>query len=85
MRHPAYARLWREFAGMAQDRFALADEALSRCSRSVMRPARIMMEVYRLNLRRLMALPDGTIADPAASKRLVGKREMLAVALRNFF
>ncbi len=85
MRHPAYPRLWREFAGMAQERFALADRALARCPRSLMRPARIMMEVYRLNLKRLMALPDGTIADPAASKRLVGKREMLAVALRNFF
>jgi phytoene synthase len=85
MRHPAYPKLWREFAGIAQDRFARADEALGRCSRSVMRPARIMMEVYRLNLKRLMALPDQAIADPAFSKRLVGKREMLAVALRNFF
>jgi hypothetical protein len=70
---------------MAQDRFARADAALARCSRPVMRPARIMMEVYRLNLKRLMALPDAAIADPAFSKRLVGKREMLAVALRNFF
>jgi phytoene synthase len=85
MRHQAYPKLWREFAAMAKDRYALADQALARCSRSVMRPARIMMEVYRLNLKRLMALPDAAIADPAASKRLVGKREMLAVALRNFF
>jgi phytoene synthase len=85
MRHPAYPKLWREFAALAQDRFTRADAALARCSRPVMRPARIMMEVYRLNLKRLMALPDAAIADPAFSKRLVGKREMLAVALRNFF
>ncbi|MFO1091652.1 MAG: presqualene diphosphate synthase HpnD [Hyphomicrobiales bacterium] len=85
MRHSAYPALWREFAGMAQERFRLADEALSVCGRATMRPARIMMEVYRLNLKRLMALPDSAIADPAVSKRLVGKREMLAVALKNFF
>lgn len=85
MRHPAYPKLWREFAGMAAQQFEKAQEALSICSRSTMRPARIMMEVYRLNLKRLMALPDAAIADPAFSKRLVGKREMLAVALRNFF
>jgi hypothetical protein len=29
-----------------------------------------------------MALPDRAIADPSMSKRLVGKAEMLAIALR---
>ena len=41
-----------------------------------------MMEVYRRNLMRMVALSDSAIADPSVSKRLVGKTEMLAIALR---
>jgi phytoene synthase len=82
MRHPAFAKAWREFAASAGAEFVNADGALARCDRRAMRPARIMMEVYRRNLARMMALSDGAIADPAVSKRLVGKTEMLAIALR---
>jgi presqualene diphosphate synthase len=82
MEHPAFAEAWREFAALAAAEFAKAEQALQRCDRRAMRPARIMMEVYRRNLRRMMALTDSAIVDPAMSKRLVGKTEMLAIALR---
>ncbi|HEX3215573.1 MAG TPA: presqualene diphosphate synthase HpnD [Aestuariivirgaceae bacterium] len=82
MRHPAFPKAWREFAELARAQFVDAEGALARCDRHAMRPARIMMEVYRRNLLRMMALPDRAIADPSMSKRLVGKAEMLAIALR---
>ena len=82
MAHPAFPKAWREFAALAAAAFASSEEALKRCDRRAMRPARIMMEVYRRNLLRMMALSDSAVADPAVSKRLVGKTEMLAIALR---
>ena len=82
MAHPAFPRAWREFAGLAAAEFAKSEQALQRCDRRAMRPARIMMEVYRRNLARMIALTDSAIADPAVSKRLVGKTEMLAIAMR---
>jgi presqualene diphosphate synthase len=82
MRHHAFPKAWREFAELARAQFLDAEGALARCDRHAMRPARIMMEVYRRNLMRMMALPDRAIADPSMSKRLVGKAEMLAIALR---
>ena len=82
MRHRAFTAAWREFAGLARDQFGDAEGALARCDRRAMRPARIMMEVYRRNLMRMVALSDSAIADPSVSKRLVGKTEMLAIALR---
>jgi phytoene synthase len=82
MRHPGFPKAWREFAALAADAFAKSEQALQRCDRRAMRPARIMMEVYRRNLMRMMALSDSAIADPLVSKRLVGKTEMLAIALR---
>jgi hypothetical protein len=82
MRHPAFAAAWRQFAGLAEAAFAAADEAFSACDKSLVRPARIMGEVYRLNLKRMLALSDAAIADPAVSKRLVGKGTKLMIALR---
>ncbi|MET0482803.1 MAG: presqualene diphosphate synthase HpnD [Aestuariivirgaceae bacterium] len=82
MAHPAFPKAWREFAALAAAAFASSEEALKRCDRRAMRPARTMMEVYRRNLLRMMALSDSAVADPAVSKRLVGKTEMLAIALR---
>lgn len=80
--HPAYPALWRELAARARNAFRAADAALLRCDRRRMRPARIMMEVYRRNLDRMMALTDQQLADPAQSKRLVSKLEKIRIALR---
>lgn len=82
-RHPAFARAWRELAARADTHFRAAEQALKGCDRRRMRPARIMMEGYRLNLERMRALDDRALADPAVSKRLVGKGEKLLIALRN--
>ena len=82
MGHRAYPAAWRDFAGLAQAQFAAADVAFAACNGGRVRPARIMAEVYRLNLARMLALPDAAIADPGVSKRLVGKWTKLAIALR---
>ncbi len=82
MRHPAYPAAWRQFAAGAAAEFARADEAFKACDAAKVRPARIMAEVYRLNLKRMLALSDAAIADPRVSKRRVGKWTKLAIALR---
>lgn len=79
---PRYPAVWRALAGEAERAFSDAETALAACDRTRMRPARIMMEVYRRNLARMQALSDTDIADPAVPKRLVGKAEKLAIALR---
>jgi len=47
-----------------------------------MRPARIMLEVYERNFRRMMRMSDAELADPSVSKRFVGKAEKLVIALK---
>lgn len=81
--HPAYPRVWRELAARADAHFRAAELALKACDRRKMRPARIMMEGYRLNLARMRALNDQALADPTVSKRRVGKAEKLLIALRH--
>ena len=82
IKHANYPGLWREMAGLAGESFASAEAALAACDRSKMRPARIMLEVYKRNLARMTALSDAEIADPAVPKRLVSKPEKLFIALR---
>ncbi len=85
MLQPNYAALWREVAGDAKEAYRNAARALTACSAHKMRPARIMMAVYQRNFERMLALPDSAIADPAHSKRLVGKFEKFAIAIRHGF
>jgi len=82
---PGYVAMWRELAEIARDEFAHAEEAMNLCRKDVMRPARIMKAVYQRNLERMMELPDTTLADPKVSKRLVGSREKLLIAVRHGF
>lgn len=83
MSHPAYPKLWREMASDAQASFERAEAAMALCNRRKMRPARIMLEVYRRNLSRMIALSDSDLASPNVSKRLVGKSEKIIIALRH--
>ncbi len=83
MQQPGYAAMWRDLAALAEGHFEASREALTRCDRRKMRPARIMMEVYHLNLVRMKALDDGVICDPDASMRLVGRTEKIMIALRH--
>ena len=82
---PGYVAMWRELAAIARQEYDFADEAMELCRKDVMRPARIMKSVYQRNLERMMALPDAALADPAVSKRLVGGKEKLLIALRHGF
>jgi len=82
---PGYVAMWRELAEMARQEYAFADDAMALCRKDVMRPARIMKSVYQRNLERMLALPDAALADPAVSKRLVGGKEKLLIALRHGF
>jgi len=80
-----YVAMWRELAEIARDEFSHAEEAMNLCRKDVMRPARIMRAVYQRNLERMMELPDCTLADPKVSKRLVGSKEKLLIAVRHGF
>ena len=82
---PGYVAMWRELAAIARQEYDFADDAMALCRKDVMRPARIMKSVYQRNLERMMALPDAALADPAVSKRLVGGKEKLLIALRHGF
>lgn len=80
--HANYPGLWRDVARRAHEAFDAAQAALGRCDRKKMRPARIMLEVYKRNLERMCALSDAELADPAVSKRLVPRAEKILIALR---
>ncbi|MGI9481227.1 MAG: presqualene diphosphate synthase HpnD [Hyphomicrobiales bacterium] len=80
--HPNYVMAWRALADEAAGWFSTTDKVLAQCNRKTTKPSRIMLEVYRRSLERMMALPDEDIANPAISKRLVGSREKLLIALR---
>ncbi len=83
MAQPGYVELWREMSNHAERAFANAESALKHCDRRKMRPARIMLEVYRRNLQRMIAMNDADLVNPKASKRLVGKAEKILIALRH--
>jgi phytoene synthase len=80
--HPRFPAAWRALGREANTEFAAASLAMRRCDRRRIRPARIMMEVYRRNLERMQALNDEALADATVSKRLVGRGEKLRIALR---
>jgi len=81
MAQPGFVPLWRELAAVADGHFrqtrALIDQA-----RADMRPAEIMLAVYERNFRRLCALPDAALADPATERRRLSRAEKLLIALR---
>lgn len=80
--HPNFVAAWRSLSQEAQDHFAAASAAMQHCDHRRIRPARVMMEVYRRNLERMRALSDADLADHTLSKRLVGNAEKLRIALR---
>jgi presqualene diphosphate synthase len=80
--HPGFVPAWRALSEDAAAEFAAAQAVMRQCDRRQIRPARIMMEIYRRNLERMQALSDTEIADRTVSKRLVGRAEKLRIALR---
>jgi phytoene synthase len=53
--HPGLAAVCEEMADRASTAFGRAEDAMRRCAPHTMRPARMMMAVYRLTLARLRA------------------------------
>jgi presqualene diphosphate synthase len=76
--HPATATVCERLARVASTRFDEAAAIIARCEPHQMRPARIMMEVYRRTLRRLMLRGWQRWSEPVSVSRL----EKLWVALR---
>lgn len=70
--HPALPAVCADLAKIARQRFADANTAMSGCSRAAMRPARIMMHMYRRILdgleRRGWAKLDQRVRVPTAMK-----------------
>lgn len=84
MSRPSFVPLWRELARQTEKSYSETYAALARCDRRAMRASYIMADIYHRNLKRMMALSDQQIADPAFNKRLVGKFEKLAIAVNAF-
>ncbi|GAB4353244.1 MAG: hypothetical protein Kow00114_02380 [Kiloniellaceae bacterium] len=78
---PRLPAVCREFAAMAEERFAEAERLMALCARGPMRPARIMLAVYRRLLSRLQA-DDWRDMSLRTS---LPKAEKLWIALRSFF
>ena len=70
----------RALAIRAEEEFRLAEEAIARCSRKAMRPAIIMMMVYRKTLDRL--LEEDWKYLPNSPRNGVSKLEKLWIAVR---
>jgi presqualene diphosphate synthase len=76
--HSATAAVCERLARVASTRFEEAEAILARCEPHQVRPARIMMEVYRRTLRRLMLRGWQRWSEPVSVSRL----EKLWVAFR---
>jgi phytoene synthase len=68
--HPALPKVCAELADIAGQHFALAREALTRCSRHAVRPAVVMMEMYWLIYLRLQAIGWRPQAEPVKLPKL---------------
>jgi squalene synthase HpnD len=80
LRDPNLRQVCRALAARALDEFRLAEAAIGRCSRRAMRPAVIMMMVYRRTLDVLIA--DDWAHLPDSPRGGVSKLEKLWIAVR---
>lgn len=83
LRHPAYPSVWRALASETAGWYLEAEAAMATCDPKAVRPARIMLEVYQENFKRMRQLSDHQIADPQFSMRLTSKATKLLLALRH--
>jgi len=79
LRHPASAEVFPQIAEIARERFNAAGKILSACDRRKVKPATIMMEVYRRIFDRLTSRGWRRWAEPVS----VSKIEKLWVAFRH--
>jgi len=85
MAQSGFATLWRQLADEAEQEYEKTYAALARCDKRKMRASYIMADIYHLNLKRMQALSDEQLADPHLNKRLVGKAEKLAIAIKSLW
>jgi presqualene diphosphate synthase len=78
LRHPHLPAVCEALANRAEQQFVTASTILARLPRRNLRPARVIMQVYRLLLQRLKA---SGFSDPSRRVSLSG-REKILVALR---
>ncbi len=86
--HPDLLAAWHELAGRADKAFRDAEHAMAQCPRDKMRPARIMMEVYRKNFDRIVARAVREVPRPPSEGSLghyLHKAEKLLIAARYGF
>jgi len=76
-----YEQLCRDLATLAEERFAEAERLMARCARGPMRPARIMLAMYRRLLTRLQRNDWQNITQRVG----LPKAEKLWIALRSCF
>jgi len=86
--HPNLLAAWSDLANRTAEAFTAADDAMALCSRDAMRPARIMMEVYRKKFDRMVAkavhdLPKPP--NPGSLEHYFHKAEKLLIAARYGF
>jgi len=77
--HPALPAVCAEMAKMARAKFAEAEEAVRDCDRRALRPAFIMMKIYRRILEKLIRRGWQRLDEPIA----VGKPTKIWIALRH--
>ena len=76
---PRLPAVCRDLAALAEERFAEAERLMARCKRGPMRPARIMLAVYR----RLLTLLERRDWQDPKTRVSLPKAEKLWIALRN--
>jgi len=81
LRDPRLPAVCRDLAALAEERFAEAARLMARCRRGPMRPARIMLAVYRRLLTRL----EQRGWQDMTQRVSLPKAEKLWIALRNGF
>jgi len=79
LRDPRLDAVCRDLAALAEERFAEAERLMSLCRRGPLRPARIMLAVYKRLLTRLMELGWRNTAERVSLPRV----EKLWIVLRN--
>lgn len=83
--HPNLLAAWHDLAEKADEAFADAERAMARCEPGTMRPAKIMMEVYRRNFGRMMSRATHEVPKPpdqGSFGHYLHKAEKLLIAAR---
>lgn len=69
--HPALPKVCNDLAALAERYFAHAANAMGKCPRATIRPARVMMKIYQRLLRRLVARGWTHLSDPVAVPKIM--------------